>query len=376
MPSVTCIAPVNIAVIKYWGKRDEKLILPLNDSISTTLSTEQLCAKTTITLSKSIRQNRLFLNGKEERFENPRLIVCLNEIKNRARLGGTVSAEILEWNLEIVSENNFPTAAGLASSAAGYACLVTALAALYKIENQDISSIARMGSGSACRSIYGGFVQWKMGVEPSGQDSIAIQVAPEFHWPELRILILVVNDKKKGTSSTIGMTRSVNTSELLKYRAATCVPRRINQMKAAIENKDFSMFAKITMQDSNQFHAVCLDTYPPCIYMNEVSLKIIDFIHNFNDYKKEICAAYTFDAGPNACLYVEEKHLAELSAFIDHVFPHENFNSKNYKRGIEVKEKHDLKHDEKELFIQQDQNLLKFIIHTRVGVGPTVEVLP
>lgn len=290
-----------------------------------------------------------------------------------------------KYNIDLLS--------GLASSAAGYACLVKALATLYKIDDQEISSIARMGSGSACRSIYGGFVQWKMGKELSGQDSIAVQVAPEHHWRDLRILILVVNDHKKGTSSTSGMTRSVETSELLKYRVETCVPKRANQMNIAIKNRDFPLFAKITMQDSNQFHAVCLDTYPPCTYLNDISHKIIKFIHQFNEYKKEICAAYTFDAGPNACLYVEEKHVAELFAFIDHMFPHDDMNSVEYKRGIKIPIQHKItvnihtfpkvfsnlklyfktfQHEEQQTFIPHERNCLKFIIHTRVGGGPMI----
>lgn len=96
------------------------------------------------------------------------------------------------WHIHICSENNFPTAAGLASSAAGYACLAAALAKLYKIDG-EISDIARSGSGSACRSIYGGFVRWHMGENPQGTDSIARQIAPANHWPEMRILVLVVS---------------------------------------------------------------------------------------------------------------------------------------------------------------------------------------
>uniref|UniRef100_A0A336KUU7 Diphosphomevalonate decarboxylase n=1 Tax=Culicoides sonorensis TaxID=179676 RepID=A0A336KUU7_CULSO len=372
MPSVTCIAPVNIAVIKYWGKRDEKLILPLNDSISTTLSTDQLCAKTKITLDPTIKVNRLVLNGKEETFDNPRLQACLTEIKERAKHAGTMKPEMLNWNLEIESENNFPTAAGLASSAAGYACLVQALAHLYKIQDQEVSCIARMGSGSACRSIYGGFVQWKMGKELSGGDSFAVQVANENHWPELRILILVVNDHRKDTSSTSGMNRTVQTSELLKQRINVCVPERIESMNLAIKSKDFPNFARITMQDSNQFHAVCLDTYPPCVYLNDISHKIIRFIHQYNEYKKETTAAYTFDAGPNACLYVEEKNVAELLAFIDHVFPNDNIDSVEYKRGMTMNSQYKLKEEEKRLFTVHEANCFKFIIHTCVGAGPQI----
>lgn len=96
------------------------------------------------------------------------------------------------WKLHICSKNNFPTAAGLASSAAGYACLSAALAKLYNF-NGDISAIARSGSGSACRSVFGGFVRWYMGSDSTGADSIARQIAQASHWPEMRIIILVVS---------------------------------------------------------------------------------------------------------------------------------------------------------------------------------------
>lgn len=104
-----------------------------------------------------------------------------------------------KWKIHICSINNFPTAAGLASSAAGYACLSAALAKLYKV-NDDISAIARTGSGSACRSVFGGFVRWYMGVDAEGIDSIAKQIVPASHWPEMRIIILVVSIIEKFTS--------------------------------------------------------------------------------------------------------------------------------------------------------------------------------
>lgn len=145
------------------------------------------------------------LNGKQEDFENVRIQRCLAEVKLRAAEAESCSKELLAMKIHVVSENNFPTAAGLASSASGYACLVFTLAQLYGLKNQEISDIARMGSGSACRSIYGGFVQWHKGVQLDGKDSIAVPVAPASHWPELHVLILVVNDSKKKVGSTSGM---------------------------------------------------------------------------------------------------------------------------------------------------------------------------
>jgi len=104
------------------------------------------------------------------------------------------------------------------------------VANLYGLADQEISDIARVGSGSACRSIYGGFVQWIKGENANGSDSIAVQIVNELHWKDMKVLILVVNDEKKKTSSTGGMSRSVKTSELLKFRSEKCVPDRINQM--------------------------------------------------------------------------------------------------------------------------------------------------
>uniref|UniRef100_U5ETY9 Diphosphomevalonate decarboxylase n=1 Tax=Corethrella appendiculata TaxID=1370023 RepID=U5ETY9_9DIPT len=368
MLSVTCTAPVNIAVIKYWGKRNEELILPLNDSISATLSTEHLCTTTTITASPNFTENKITLNGVEESFENKRLLRCLSEVRRRADEHDKCRKEILKWNIHVVTENNFPTAAGLASSASGYACLVYALACLYGIEKEELSAIARQGSGSACRSLYSGFVQWKKGCHDNGSDSIAIQIVPETHWPEMRILILVVNDAKKKTSSTHGMSTSVKTSELLKYRVSSCVDKNIEALTKALHDKDFELFGKITMQDSNQFHAVCLDTYPPCVYMNDISHSIVNVIHQYNKVHGEIKVAYTFDAGPNACLYLLEKDVPDVLRIINYAFPNDNVKSVEYIKGIPV----DLPESGTDFdqFETYGSNLLKYLIHTKVGEGP------
>lgn len=137
----------------------------------------------------------------------------------------------MKYKLRICSQNNFPTAAGLASSAAGYACLVYTLATLYGVEKEELSVVARIGSGSACRSIYGGFVHWQKGTLDDGSDSRAVQIAPADHWPEIHVLILVVNDQKKKVSSSLGMARSVLNSAILKYRASDCVPNRVTQIR-------------------------------------------------------------------------------------------------------------------------------------------------
>lgn len=317
---ITARAPTNIAVIKYWGKRHEKLILPINSSLSVTLNPHDLSATTTVAASPSFASDRLWLNGKEVSVEGERYRNCLREIRSRAqdvvdeRTGVVVRKE--EWanlRLHIASQNNFPTAAGLASSAAGFACLVFALAQLMGVKESyegELSSIARVGSGSACRSLYGGFVKWVMGKEDEGKDSIAVQVADENHWEELVVIIAVVSSRQKETSSTAGMQESVCTSELLHYRAKELVPKRMLEMEEAIKKHDFPTFARICCTDSNQFHATCLDTYPPIFYMNDTSRRIISFVERWRKAEGTAQVAYTFDAGPNAVVFAPNKGTA------------------------------------------------------------------
>lgn len=123
--------------------------------------------------------------------------------------------------------------------------IVSALSNLYGIE-ENLSEIARQGSGSACRSVLGGWVAWEKGT--NSKDSIARQVANENHWPEIRVLIVVVNSGRKSTTSTGGMARSVQTSSLLKYRAEVIVPQTMKKMESAIKNKNFQEFSELTMR--------------------------------------------------------------------------------------------------------------------------------
>ncbi|XP_066250449.1 diphosphomevalonate decarboxylase [Euwallacea similis] len=370
MKIVTCVAPVNIAVIKYWGKRDEDLILPINDSVSASLSTDVMCTKTTVMASPSFAGDTFWLNGKEQNFDNSRLKNCLKIVKQRC----DPNLPHFNWKISICSENNFPTAAGLASSAAGYACLVYALAQLYEITG-EISDIARQGSGSACRSMYGGWVVWYKGALPTGADSIARQIAPATHWPEMRAVILVVNDSRKKYSSTSGMKRTVETSALIKQRADVVVPLRVEAITAAILAKNFETFANLTMRDSNQLHAVCLDTFPPCVYMNDTSQAIVDLVHSFNEYKKANKVAYTFDAGPNACIYLLESVVQDFISLVNYVFPKSEATDDNeYYRGLA--QPFDKPCDEGIIralnLSPYGRGMLKYIIHTRVGDGPKV----
>ncbi|KAI9680543.1 MAG: diphosphomevalonate decarboxylase [Caeruleum heppii] len=317
-------APVNIAVIKYWGKRSTALNLPTNSSLSVTLSQADLRTHTTASCSPSYpssERDTLLLNSSPQDISSPRTKACLTLLRALRASHETQNPtlpKLSTFPLRLVSENNFPTAAGLASSAAGFAALVRAIADLYELPSSpvELSRIARQGSGSACRSLMGGYVAWRMGEKDDGSDSQAEQIAPAAHWPAMRALILVVSAEKKGVSSTTGMQTTVSTSSLFPTRAREIVPQRMRDMENAIHSKNFESFATITMRESNSFHATCLDTEPPIFYLNDVSRAAIRVVEDLNTALKRKVAAYTFDAGPNAVIY----YLEEDGAVVEGLF--------------------------------------------------------
>lgn len=275
--------------------------------------------------------------------------------------------------------NNFPTAAGLASSAAGFAALVSSLAALYSLPTSpsELSRIARQGSGSACRSLFGGFVAWEMGSQPDGSDSVAVEVAPQSHWPDMHALICVVSDDKKGTSSTSGMQRTVETSTLLQHRIKHVVPARMETIEKAILDRDFDTFARVTMQDSNSFHAVALDTEPPIFYMNDVSRAIIALVCEYNRIAVEktgkVKAAYTYDAGPNAVIYTQKENVKEIVEMIVKYFPQKDAFKDPFglfgTAGVDGKVVDGFNTAVAKPFAA---GAVKGLIHTKVGDGPRV----
>jgi diphosphomevalonate decarboxylase len=301
---------------RYWGKRDTKLNLPTNSSLSVTLDQADLRTLTTASCSATYPTadgDTLLLNGESSDVSGQRTQACFAALrKHRAALEGATPSlpRLSAMPLRIVSENNFPTAAGLASSAAGFAALVQAIAFLYELplSQKELSLIARQGSGSACRSMLGGYVAWRMGNAADGSDSVAEQVAPASHWPDMRALILVVSDAKKGVSSTSGMQQTVATSSLFQQRVSKTVPLHMAAMEKAIAERDFARFAEFAMRDSNSFHATCADTYPPIFYMNDVSRAAVRAVEAINKAANVEIAAYTFDAGPNAVIYYLKEH--------------------------------------------------------------------
>lgn len=371
---------MNIATVKYWGKRDKRLILPSNSSISITLHQRDLRTHTLVVACNLFTEDLMWLNGKEESLEeSERLKNCLAELRARA------SPDLAALKLHVWTVNNFPTAAGLASSASGLSCFVFTISELFGIKEKfegEFSTIARQGSGSACRSLYGGFVRWDMGERPDGLDSKAVQIAPQTHWPELCALICVASDARKILSSTGGMQTSLQTSTLIQHRLRL-VPDVVKRMEQAIMEKDFESFGKLTMMESNQLHAICLDTYPPIFYLNDTSRLLIQFISHWNTYSGKIMAAYTFDAGPNAIIFVLKENLSELVRLLFHYLPPPPHGSeslgdaKYFNNGTVLIESHvgQLPAPDIGFDLKPQPAALKYIVYTEPGPGPILRKL-
>ncbi len=318
---VTAIGSPNIALIKYWGKRNFDTNLPMNSSISITLD-ETLNTKTSVLFSDKLKEDKLIINGETydlKDTKNEKTAYTAKIIDNMRILAKT-NAKAL-----IVSQNSFPTASGLASSASGAATLAYAIAKALNlnISDKEISVIARRISGSACRSIFGGFVLWKKGETPDGSDSYAEQIANEQHWPDVIDIITMVSKEKKKISTSDGHRLSIKTSELYKARPESA-EQRVNKLHKAILDKDFETLAELTMKDSNSLHAIMLDTYPPIIYLTDVSKEIIYAIHELNSQEGKLIAAYTFDAGGNAQLITLKKNQDKVIKAVENIVGKEN----------------------------------------------------
>ena len=286
-------APTNIALIKYWGKRDSELNLPNTSSFSITLPDKG--ALTYISLNDQT-QDDIVLNG--------------NEISADSAFAKRVSQYLdlfrLEknWYLSINIDMSIPVAAGLASSACGFASLISALNDLFdwKLSKHDLSILARLGSGSAARSLWNGFVEWHAGVQADGMDSFAESFIAE--WPELCVGILTVSTSEKSISSREAMQRTVNSSTLY-----GCWPKKVAQdlaiVKQAIQVKNFSLLGGTAESNALAMHATMLSSWPPvCYYLPET----IAAMHKIWKLRNDGLELYfTQDAGPNLkLLFLQE----------------------------------------------------------------------
>lgn len=291
--SGSAIACANIAFIKYWGNRDNELRLPANGSISMNL--DGLHTRTCVTFDPTLKNDALFLNGKfVEGMPLRRVSTFLDLVRKLTRKNSFARIE---------SENNFPTGTGIASSASAFAALAMASTRALDLEltERELSRLARLGSGSACRSVPSGYVEWHAG--KSDKDSFAESIAPPDHW-NLVDCIAIVSTAPKEKGSTFGH-HVAQTSPLQKARVADA-PRRLEICKKAILEKDFETFAEITEQDSNLMHSVMMTSNPPLFYWSPATLEIIHSVISWRNSGIPCC--YTIDAGPNVHVLCPQEH--------------------------------------------------------------------
>lgn len=294
---VTAVGHSNIAFVKYWGKRVPQLNLPTNSSISMTLD-DKFKTTTSVLFSNKLEADQVYIDDQLQEMSEGKVAEKSKFIKlvldqMRARAGS-------KTNALIVSQNSFPASSGMASSASGAATLVFALSTALnlKLEPKDMSVLARQISGSACRSLYGGIVEWEKGSSLDGSDSYAKQVVGPEYWPNLIDMVVLVDTSKKKVSSSEGHAL-VETSPLYPNRPPFA-EENMAKIKGAILKQDFNSMAEIIMRESNSMHAIMLDSWPPIIYLTDASKAIMVAIHELNAKNGRNVAAYTFDAGPNA----------------------------------------------------------------------------
>lgn len=285
--SATVQAHPNIALVKYWGKREASLNLPMTGSISLTLA--PMLTRTTVSFEPGLTEDRVWLNGAPAD-EKTVQGVSKQLARIRTRAGVPLHARV-----ETV--NDFPTAAGLASSASGYAALTMAAAEALELRwsRQELSVLARQGSGSACRSLHGGFVEWKEGQELDGSDSCAIPLAPSVFWP-LAVLVAVIEAGPKPVSSREAMQRTVKTSPF--YGGWI---ERVNEdlpiMRQAIARRDLEQVGTLAERNCLSMFATMLGAAPPVQYWRPGSVAAMQTVQQLR--AAGTGAWFTMDAGPN-----------------------------------------------------------------------------
>jgi diphosphomevalonate decarboxylase len=274
----------NIAFIKYWGNQNDALRLPANSSLSMNLGS--LYTETSVLWRDDLAADTLNLNGRETNGQAlDRVVRHLDQIRSRLQLSKFA---------EIHSHNNFPMGTGIASSASAFAALTAAAvkASGADLSERELSTLARLGSGSASRSIPGGFVVWH--ADSTHEGSYAEMIALPEHW-DLVDVVAIVSEEHKRTTSSAGHPTAA-TSDLQQARVAGAEARLAACTQAVLE-RDFSRLAEVVEMDSNLMHAVMMTSRPALFYWKATTLTIMEAVGQWRGEGLEVC--YTLDAGPN-----------------------------------------------------------------------------
>ena len=297
----TAIAPSNIAFTKYWGRKDEVLRLPENGSISMCLS--NLLTTTTVEFSDKFSEDKVIINGGGlEEGEAQRVIKHLDRVR---KLASHMSSGKLK--AKVVSNNNFPTGTGLSSSASGFAALSLAASASagLKLDEKDLSILARQGSGSACRSIPSGFVEWLDG--DTSETSYSTQIFPADYWA-ITDVVAIVSSSKKEVSSTEGQ-KQATSSPFMQVRISG-MKEKNKKIKRLIKDKNFKEFGELVEQDALELHSIMLTQYPPLIYWTPGTLQIMKLCSHWR--AEGIPVYFTINTGQDIHLICEQKNVKKV----------------------------------------------------------------
>lgn len=300
----TAIAPSNIAFTKYWGRKDEKLRLPANSSISMTLS--NLLTTTTVEFSKEYQKDQVSINGGGlDADEAERVVKHLDRIRKMAGIN---------LKAKMVSNNNFPSGTGLSSSASGFAALslAAAKAAGLDLSEKDLSILARQGSGSACRSIPGGFVEWLDG--DTSDTSYAIQIFPPDWW-DIADVVAVVSQDKKEVSTSQGM-KSAQSSPFMAIRLAY-MREKNKRVKKLIKDKNFTEFGELIEAEALELHTIMLTQRPALIYWTAGTLKIMKLVSHWRT--QGLAVYFTINTGQDIHLICKQKNVEKVKAKLKQV---------------------------------------------------------
>ena len=317
-------AHTNIALIKYWGKANEEEIIPMNNSLSVAL--DRFYTETRVTFSEAYDRDVLILNGEEVSDKESAKIRRFMDIVREK--GQTSDYALIE------SENFVPTAAGLASSASAYAALAAACdeALHLQLSPKDLSRLARRGSGSASRSIFGGFVEWEKGTDD--QTSYSHPVETDRWEDDLAMIFVVINDQSKSVSSRSGMSLTRQTSRFYQYWLDH-VDEDIAEVKQAIANKDFKHLGEVIEANGLRMHATNLGAEPPFTYLVPESYQAMQVVHECRE-QGHLCY-FTMDAGPNVKILVEKNNVnAVVDALHQHFDKEKIITSDITRSGVEI----------------------------------------
>lgn len=280
----TAVAHPNVALIKYWGKRDVESNFPAVGSLSLTLS--GLSTRTSVSFEAGRSGDEVSINGQPDQRAGARVSRCLDMLRDIAGVGDAAVVE---------SDNDFPTGAGLASSASGYAALVKAAAAALELDiaQQKLDEIARIGSGSAPRSLHSGIVL--LDIAPSGANTMRCQTVCEPGEWALEVVVAVTSRAAKDVGSTGGMELSKDKSPY--YKAwVDSHPADLATGLDAVGRRDFEMLADISEQSCLKMHAVAMSSQPPLVYWTGAT---VDCMHRIRELRRQgIPVFFTIDAGP------------------------------------------------------------------------------